>query len=248
MSATVHAETAGFAVHRVLAAFDPATASADVLETVIDAAVRLGADLDVLFVEDEGLLGLAELPFVRQVGLHGLPPGPLVRGLIEAELHAQALRLERRLTTLVAGRGIAWTFRSVRGRPGTSIAAAAEHADLLIIGAGARPIGRAWLLEPSLADLVARVRCPVLLHHQGPVRTGPVHVLLEAARNPERLLATATSLAGRYDTRVVVVPGRDMPASLQGGILVVDAAWPQLAEPEVWRALGRAACRVLLIR
>lgn len=246
MSATAaRPDTAGLAVRRVLAAFNPATASIAALENASDLAARLGAELEVLFIEDEGLLGLAELPFVRQASLHGGTGGPFVRAQIESEVRALALRLERSLGSLAARLKIGSSFRMVRGRPAASILAAAEGVDLLIVGASARPIGREQLLEASLPELVGRTTCPVLVLRVVPLRRGPIHVLLETEQAPGRVLAVATDLAERYATTVVVTTEGDEGEKIERAFQGLGRA-PGVVRRQVAAATGPARIEALL--
>jgi nucleotide-binding universal stress UspA family protein len=234
-------------IRRVLAAFHGTNASAAALESVIALTARFGAELEVLFIEDEGLLGLAELPFIRQVSLNALPGRPFVRTRVEAELRALARGLERSLGPLAARQGVGWTFRTVRGQPGAAILAAAEHADLLIVGASTRPLGRVELLETSLPGLVARIGCPVLVQRREPAQSGPVHVLLAGAKQPARVLATAAALAERRGSGLVIMTQATERAEFERALQVLKGSpgivWRRVAAP-----CGPALIEALLAR
>ena len=56
-------------IERVVIQLDAASETHDVIDTAARLAARAKAPLDGIFIEDEDLLGLAILPFARQVSL-----------------------------------------------------------------------------------------------------------------------------------------------------------------------------------
>jgi nucleotide-binding universal stress UspA family protein len=193
-----HASGGRFAIRRILAAFGPATMSAGVLEGAVDVAGRLGAELETLFVEDIALLQWIELPFIRQVGLHGLAAIPLSQRELELQFRALAAEAQSRLAATAALQQLRWSFRVVRGQVMGEVIAAAAHADLLVLGSSSRPVAREALLEPSVRLLIGAVRAPVLLLRAAQPPRGPVHVVLEPEGEAEQLLEAAGALAAGY--------------------------------------------------
>jgi nucleotide-binding universal stress UspA family protein len=205
-----------FAIRRILAAFGPATMSAGVLEGAADLAGRLGAELETLFVEDIALLQWTELPFIRQVGLHGLAGTPVSPRELELQFRALAAEARRRLVALAALQQLRWSFRVVRGQVSGEVIAAAADADLLVLGSSSRPVARETLLEPSVRLLIGAVKAPVLLLRPAQPPRGPVHVVLESQDAAERLLEAAMAMAGSYaESSIItawkpeVAPGRE---------------------------------------
>jgi nucleotide-binding universal stress UspA family protein len=186
----------GFVVRRMLAAFGPATMSVGVLEGVVDLAGRLGAELETLFVEDVALLQWAELPFIRQVGLHGLTAVPLSHSELELQFRVLAAEAQRRLSAIAVPRQLRWSFRITRGQVSGEVMAAAAHADLLVLGSSSRPLGREALLEPSVRSLIRAVKAPVLLLRSAQPPHGPMHIVLEPESESENLLEAAIAMAG----------------------------------------------------
>jgi nucleotide-binding universal stress UspA family protein len=193
-----------FAVRRILAAFGPATMSAGVLEGAVDLAGRLGAELETLFVEDVTLLQWTELPFIRQVSLHGLAAVPLSPGELELQFRALAAEAQRRLSAIAVPRQLRWSFRIARGQVSGEIIAAAADADLLVLGSSSRPLGREALLEPSVRSLIGAVKAPVLLLRSAQPAHGPMHVVLEPESESEKLLDAAIAMAGSLADRSTI--------------------------------------------
>jgi nucleotide-binding universal stress UspA family protein len=193
-----------FAIRRILAAFGPATMSAGVVEGAADLAGRLGAELETLFVEDVALLQWTELPFIRQVGLHGLAAIPLSQHELELQFRALAAEAQRRLAATAALQQLRWSFRVARGHVPGEVIAAAANADLLVLGSSSRPVARETLLEPSVRLLIGAVKAPILLLRQAQPPRGPVHIVLEPQGEAERLLEAAIAMAASYGDRAII--------------------------------------------
>jgi nucleotide-binding universal stress UspA family protein len=188
----------GLPVRRILVAFGPASLSAGVLQGAVDLAGRLGAELETLFVEDIALLQWTELPFVRQVGLHGLVAGRLSQRELELQFRVLAAEAQRRLAPMAALQQLRWSFRIARGQVSGEVTAAAAHADLLVLGSGSRPVAREALLEQSVRPLIGAVKAPVLLLRSAQPPRGPVHVVLEGRDQATKLIEAAIAMASSY--------------------------------------------------
>jgi hypothetical protein len=90
MAAAMEADRAGFVINRVVIALDSVCEYLAPIEAAADLALRFHAELHGVFVEDIGLLRMADLPFTRQVSLGREPTRPLERDAIEAEFRALA--------------------------------------------------------------------------------------------------------------------------------------------------------------
>src|SRR5690554_4657703 len=84
-------------IQRILVALDASSSSQVALQTAVNLAVALEAELEGIFVEDINLLRLAELPFVHEVRTLSAVAQQMSRQQIEAELQAQAARARRAL-------------------------------------------------------------------------------------------------------------------------------------------------------
>jgi hypothetical protein len=203
-TAAAPATPTGFAVRRILAAFSPATASGAALESAVEVAARLGAELEALFVEDEGLLSLAELPVVRQVRLHG-PSGQVVlRTDLERDLRAHAARASRRLREAAARRQIRCSVRVTRGRMASVVTAAARDVDLLILECLSRPFGRETRVELAARAVIGQAGRSVLLVPPNRAPGPPVHVVVEHGPDALAAVRAAIMLATRWDGPLVV--------------------------------------------
>src|SRR5262245_4169325 len=125
-------------IERVILPLDAASESGAAIDTAARLAARWQIPLHGIFIEDEELIGLAGLPFARQVTL-GLGVEPLTRNQVEDYFHAFAERARRDLAAAAERHHAKWSFDTVRG-PLTPDVFGAVH-DFVVAGASSRPIG-----------------------------------------------------------------------------------------------------------
>jgi nucleotide-binding universal stress UspA family protein len=143
---------------RIIVALGTPDAAA-AMNTAVELACAMDAELHGLFVEDVELLSLAALPFAGEVGFPSAARRPLDVATMERGLRAQARRLERALAARLAGTPVKWTFEVVRGRIETEILATAGERDLAILAWSRGASGRARMRAPNLPA----VTVPLLL-------------------------------------------------------------------------------------
>ena len=105
-----------------------------VLDTAVQLATILGAELEGIFIEDADLIRLADLPFAREVRRWPLSVESLSGQRMQRELRAMARQAERMLEQAVAEAGIAWSFRVWRGSTEAASLASIFEADVLSLG------------------------------------------------------------------------------------------------------------------
>ncbi|MCG6874022.1 MAG: hypothetical protein LJE97_02920 [Betaproteobacteria bacterium] len=121
-------------VRRVVAALDMAATPGKVLEAAVELATALHAELVGLFVEDQRLLRVAELPFAQEFGLATARARPFGVGDMERALRRQAEQMRRMIGELAQPLGLAWTLEVVRGESLPTALAYPGTDDLLVIG------------------------------------------------------------------------------------------------------------------
>jgi nucleotide-binding universal stress UspA family protein len=271
---------------RILAAFHPSTTSRTAIDAAVDLALHLRAELSAMFIEDANLLNLADYPFHRQIGVHGVISRHQERRAIENELRAFARQAERHLAEIAKRRRVRWSFTTARGQIEDQIKAFGSAVDLLIVESSSRPVGRVMQLETSARRLANLTGGSVLMIHPTQRLAGPVHAIIDASSDAGKLTMSATELADHFDCAlglhlvaidesaqkavdkvVDVRPGqvaarskletvatidqRELHRILEhsrGGILVLSAASPLLADDATWNAIAKAPCTVLLVR
>jgi nucleotide-binding universal stress UspA family protein len=149
------------AIHRILVAVDGSEHSLAALEAATELAARLQAELEALFVEDDDLLRLADLPFARVVSLTLRQAERVDREGMERQLRLQAERMRRSVEERAAARGVHAHFRAVRGAVAAEVTAAAEEADLVSVGRAGH--GRVQQTHGSTLQAVLAAGRPVLV-------------------------------------------------------------------------------------
>lgn len=267
-------EKTGAPETRIVVGLDTSFVAREALSLAARLAASVDARLKGVFVEDENLLTLADLPFAREISLSGeirsVDPERMLRAM-----KAQAESARRTLARIAAEAHVDWSFDVRRGRPLASLAASAAADDTLVIrspGSASREVGRTVRaatrearadvllvgrgvgLRASLAKtrLVAPERPAAALQAIMPGR--PVATVDEGSSLAESCAAFAETLAARIGApfRRLSAKGKSAAdiadaARKDGvGLIVVNAAW--LGDDEdAARLSASAGCPVLIL-
>jgi nucleotide-binding universal stress UspA family protein len=117
---------------RVVVRLEPAPRGRAAIETAVDLAARLEAELVGLFVEDVTLLQWAALPFAREIGMASVTSRRRDVASIERSLRSLAEQAHDTLAQVAGRAPLRWSFQVARGPVLCELLAAAEHADLLV--------------------------------------------------------------------------------------------------------------------
>lgn len=194
-------------IRRILVALDASPHSLAALEAACGLARRLEAELLGLYVEDINLVRLAAHPCATTFSL-ACPPG---RPMGDDDILTRALRLQgaaarRALDEAAARARVTARFSQRQGRVEAEVLAAAEEADLLVVGWTGRAIVPARSRAGSVARAVARdARASVLVLQRDLAEGGPVMLLYDGSEAAERALAVAMTLARRDGGEVAVL-------------------------------------------
>ena len=243
-------------IGHILVSLDAASESRPAIETAARLAADAGASLDGLFIEDEELLHLADLPFTRHITL-GTGTEPLSRHQVERHLRSAADRAGRELAAAAERHRVGYTFRVVRGSSADLLAGAAGHG-LVVAGGLGRPIGRHFRLECRWWSSLDAAQGAFLLVRHGRRTQGTVAVLLpDQGPASARLLRAAAQIAagGNRALTVLCPPSLAAESGLQVWIaeqLGGAAAAPRVAvapvEPDELPArMAQLNCHLLAV-
>lgn len=179
-------------VDRILVALDNSPQGQAALRTAAQLAAQLQGELEGVFVEDDNLLRLCDLPFCQEVGLFSATPRPLDSRSVERQLRGLATSLRQSLAQVAGAMHIPWSFRVARGCVADELLAAAENAFLLTLShheqAFASPVG-------ITAQLVAqRSTRPLLILGKANQLVRPFTLVYTASESASRALHFATRL------------------------------------------------------
>lgn len=203
-------------IRRILVALDASADSLAGLEAAVQLAADLRAELLGMFVEETELLRAGRLPSSRELTVFEGQPRKVDAADLERQIRALGRRARQSLAAACERAEVTWTFRSVRGRPARELAAAAEEADLVTVGA----TGRSPWRPPgtTVRELVRTVRRPVLVLRQGSPLGPAVHVVHDGTEGGWEAVRTGAALCAREGARMTLllsVEGRDEARELR---------------------------------
>lgn len=191
------------AIERVVVALDTASEIRAAVATAARLAARWKAHLHGIFVEDDDLIRLAQLPFARQVMLGaGVEAFNLQQARRQMRTFAERARLA--LAAAAKRHGLEWSFEITHDAPASRLGAI-QTTDFLICGAITRSVGGHFRVDCRWWSAVESEASSLLLAHRD-WHDGGVAVLLED-RKPasERLIAAAANLAEAHGGRLAVI-------------------------------------------
>lgn len=179
---------------RIIVTLDAASDPRAALDTAARLAAHARVPLHGIFVEDEDLLQLARLPFIRHVTA-GTESEPLSVAAVAMQLRAAAERARRELAAVAARYGVAWSFE-IAPRAAGRVLFAAGDGDLIVAGALSRPIGRHFRVAWRWWSAIERLPGPLLLaRHDWQAGGAVLAVIHDRGPGAARLLAAAARLA-----------------------------------------------------
>jgi len=198
------------AMRRILVALDASPESMAALDQAASLAVRLHAELEGLFVEDEDLINLARQPFAREVCRLTSTVQSLDTAKLEQDLRNQAGMARNALRQKAEALRLRWSFRIVRGRIEGAIESAAGSADLLAIGRRRQTIGGEALGRTS-TKMAKRLGCSVLMALPSqPLPFAPIAIVFTNSPCGDAALDMAQRTA-REEKRplLIILPAKD---------------------------------------
>jgi nucleotide-binding universal stress UspA family protein len=190
---------------RILVALDASHHSLAALEAAVELAVGMRAELSGLYVEDVNLLRAAGSPATWQVHYPYISGTQLDAERMARQLRAQASQARRALVSACERRKVKWSFQIVRGEVAHEVVAAAEEADMLILGKVSRPLVRQIRLgSTALAAAIQAPCCVLLLQRDEGIRP-PVLVTYDDSPVARRAIKIAARLARRHGGYLAVL-------------------------------------------
>lgn len=195
-------EGRGRPIRRILVAVDASADSLAAVEAAARLAAELGAEIAGLFVEDVNLIRLSGHPAARQVDAISGESRPLEPGELARQLRNQATAARRRLAEIAERRGVAWSFRTARGRVALELLTRAADVDLITLGATSMSLTR--VPGSTVRAVVAEARGPVLVLRRGAALGSARYVLYDGTPAAARALELGAAMARDPGTKLVV--------------------------------------------
>jgi nucleotide-binding universal stress UspA family protein len=228
----VSKESAVSPIRRILVALDASPQSLLALDAAAEMAARLEAELLGLFVEDIGLLRIAEMPAARELLFSTASHSPLSRATMEASLRSQAEQIRMALAAAAERTRVRWSFRIARGVVAAELLLAGAEADLIALGrAGwsAWPSGR---LGATARAVTGKFSPVLLVSRQGVLPEARFLIGYDRTPGARGRLRAITKFAGRKSAGFTIL----VPAS--------NRESEQEMEKEAAALLGDASGRI----
>lgn len=218
------------------------------LQVAVDLAGLLGLDLFGLFIENSDLLGLAALPFAREIGSLGGDWRPLEADRLLYDLRLEASSIERRFARAVKRLNRAWRFEIVRGCAADTFGTITGIGDIVMLIEPANPAERATAQFLTMAQAAFRSTAAVLLVPPRLARrTGPVVAVATREDDPSIEAAALIAAAAREDL-VILATDDARDASHPAARRVLRADVRVLADPAAMAgAFGPEAERLVVV-
>jgi len=198
-------------IKRVIVPLDASSETGTAIDTAARLAARWQVPLHGVFIEDEELIGLAALPFARQVSL-GAGVEPLTKDQVEDYFRAFAERARRELADAADRYDVKWSFETLRG-PLAADMLGGEH-DFVVAGAASRPIGGHFRIAARSRSWMAVVARPFLLAKRQWETGGSVFALLRRRdAKSARTIEIASQIAGFRGGALTVSAGPGLAGS-----------------------------------
>lgn len=164
---------------------------------VLQAAVRVAhafrGELRGLFVEDEELLALAEMPFAREISLTGQRSRALTLDVVREEMQTASAAMEREFDRLTRVARIPMHFEVVHGAANKAQRVAIKEAGILAIG---EPLVLAGAhMERDLIAELARFAGLMLVGAEARRARGTIVAVIDSGCDVALLVDTAERLA-----------------------------------------------------
>lgn len=194
----------GVAASRIIVGWQSNTAIDISAEAATLLAAATEAEVVGLFVEDDALIELAGLPFVRSLSLGSSSPKPVTRESIVAA-YARGAAVCRRVLSTHAGRAqVKWSFSTERGKLPAKIRSIAAASDFVVLSGDIQGFGAKQLMD-ELRSSPTDVRGILLAGlRQRASQIGPVIAIDDGDQKGEQTIKLAVSVATAGKTGLVI--------------------------------------------
>lgn len=201
---------------RIVVALDESRESQAALEAAAQIASALGRELLGVFVEDENLLKLAQLPLASEFQWGSASRSAVTAEMMQAALRVQAERARQRFLSAAHQARIDSTFQVSRGRVSDELRSRSETSDLLILGCTGRSPRLRKRLGSTASNLCREPHRTLMLVRSTP-RNPPLVILFQDPQQEEQALALAKRIRGDQGVAISLVKAAPASASKTGG-------------------------------
>ena len=194
---------------RLVLGLGPGHVDKRMLRATVEFARLLELEMLGVFVEDQALLGLAGLPFARELRLPDYAWQPIEAQRVAADLRAAAEQARKMFDRESTAQGIACRFEIRRGDPATLVCSLVEESDIIVVAEPRSAIERVTAATARAQTAAAKSPAAVLfLPPSAHPTSGPVAVFAASAADPASVLASRIAAAAGEDSILISPPKR----------------------------------------
>jgi len=122
-------------LNNILIVFDATGCSPVSMQTVIQIASGLQADIQAIYIEDVNLLNAVELPFIREITLFTAEARSVNTALMMQKLRDEADDIKKKIAEIAFAQSVSLSFESIRGQKIQVIRSRDSNAGIVLIPA-----------------------------------------------------------------------------------------------------------------
>lgn len=196
-------------IKRILIAIDASPHSLAALDASVDLADKLRVELRGLYIEDENLLRLAELPFAREFRFSRTDSQKIDAKQMAEQVRLQSTLAERHFNELATKRNIKHSFHVGRGSIGIELQNEAEETDLLVLGRISRSLLQTSRLGSTAKTALFAGQQSLLLTHTNADLSQPVLLIYDGTESSEKALAMSRVICGENGRYNILINTED---------------------------------------
>lgn len=196
-------------IKRILIAIDASPHSLTALEASADLAEKLRVELHGLYIEDENLLRLAQLPFAREFRFSRTGSHKIDAEQMAEQVRLQSTLAERHFNELATKRKLKHSFHIGRGSIATELQNEAEETDLLVLGRISRSLLQTSRLGSTAKTAVFMGKQSLLLTHTTADLNEPVLLIYDGSESSKKALAMSQVISGENGRYNILINTED---------------------------------------
>lgn len=193
--------------NRILVAIDGSPHSLAALKLGAELAANIDAELVGIYVEDINLIRVAALPITREVGFYSAQISEVEIQRLKRQLRAQARRAEQALALIAESAEVQWSFQIAQGFIHTEILAAAEEADLVVMGKSGW--SRRKQLGSTAQTMVVQFKQKILIFQAGVALGRPVMAVYTGSEVSKKALQVILELRTEDNPFTILISTND---------------------------------------
>lgn len=194
------------AFRRMIIALGAGGASEEGLAAAAEIAQLMGLEIEGLFIEDEAVLGLSALPFLREIEVGSLASRPFDTARLESEMRLAAGTRHRALAAAARRTRTSFRFRSERGEIEAIVSRTAGATDIVVVIEPGGAAERTSLAAVTMRRAAMRSHASVL-YVPAPVspRRGAVAAIPGPGATKAEVLRLAARIAAGSGNELVIL-------------------------------------------